>query len=112
MPGSGITTRGIRISSVFHEVRDQANNENGSWDQNSHRFWNQGSPFWVKISDQLRKNIPRYDPVNSQRNRRIVLHARYSWVSKQSTDLRDLWYARIHNNFIRPPSKKLVVLVR
>ena len=26
-------------------------------------FWDQGSTFWVKIWDQLRKNIPRYDPV-------------------------------------------------
>ena len=26
-------------------------------------FWNEGSNFWVKIWDQLRKNIPRYDPV-------------------------------------------------
>ena len=32
-------------------------------DQNSHRFRDQGSNFWVKIWDQLRKNIPRYDPV-------------------------------------------------
>ena len=31
-------------------------------DQNSHRFRDQGSNFWVKIWDQLRKNIPRYDP--------------------------------------------------
>ena len=31
-------------------------------DQNSHRFRDQGSNFWVKVWDQLRKNIPRYDP--------------------------------------------------
>ena len=37
-PGSGITTRGIGISSVFHGIRDQANNKSGFTDQNSHRF--------------------------------------------------------------------------
>ena len=36
--------------------------ESGIRDQNSHRFWDQGSRFWVKIWDQLRQNIPRYDP--------------------------------------------------
>ena len=36
----------------------------GFRDQNSHRFRDQGSNFWVKIWDHLRKNIPRYDPVN------------------------------------------------
>ena len=34
----------------------------GFRDQNSHRFRDQGSNFWVKIWDQLRKNIPHYDP--------------------------------------------------
>ena len=34
----------------------------GFRDQNSHRFRGQGSNFWVKIWDHLRKNIPRYDP--------------------------------------------------
>ena len=34
----------------------------GFRDQNSHRFWVQGSKFGVKIWDQLRKNISRYDP--------------------------------------------------
>ena len=27
-----------------------------------YHFWDRGSKFWVKISDQLRRNIPRYDP--------------------------------------------------
>ena len=34
----------------------------GFRDQNSHRFRDQGSNFWVKIWDHLRKNIPRYEP--------------------------------------------------
>ena len=37
-------------------------NFGGFRDQNSHRFRDQGSNFWVKIWDRLRKNIPRYDP--------------------------------------------------
>ena len=51
-PGCGITTRGIGISSVFHGMRDKANNNNGFRDQNAHRFRDPGSTFWVKISDQ------------------------------------------------------------
>ena len=35
--------RGIRISSVSHGIRDQANNKNGFWDQNSYHFWNQSA---------------------------------------------------------------------
>ena len=35
----------------------------GFRDQKSHRFRDQGSNFWVKIWDHLRKNIPRYDLV-------------------------------------------------
>ena len=50
-------------SAGFHGIRDQANDKNGFRGQNSHRFWDQGSTFWAKIWDQLRKNIPRYDPV-------------------------------------------------
>ena len=42
-------------SAVFHGIRDQANNKNKFRDQNSHRFWDQGSTFWAKIWDQLRK---------------------------------------------------------
>ena len=57
-----MTTRGIGIGSVFHGIREQANNKNGFRDKNSRRFWDQGSTFWVKIWDQLRKNIPCYDP--------------------------------------------------
>ena len=37
--------------------------ETGPGAKNSHRFWDRGSTFWVKIWDKSRKNIPRYDPV-------------------------------------------------
>ena len=47
----------------FHGIRDQADDKSGFRDQNSSRFWDQGSTFWVKIWNQLGKNIPRYDPV-------------------------------------------------
>ena len=43
-------------------IKDQESNCCGFRDQNSHHFWNEGSKFWVKIWDQLRKNILRYDP--------------------------------------------------
>ena len=42
---------------------NQGSNFCGFRDQNSHHFWNEGSNIWVKIWDQLRKNMPRYDPV-------------------------------------------------
>ena len=48
-----------RDQGVLHGIRDQADNKNGFRDQNSHRFWDQGSTFRVKIWDQLRKNILR-----------------------------------------------------
>ena len=67
--GSGITTRGIWISNIFHGMRDQGSNFCGLRDQDSRHFWNQGSKFWVKIWDQLRKNIPRYDPDKEERER-------------------------------------------
>ena len=53
-------------SAVFFmelEIKDQESDCCGFRDQNSHHFWNEGSKCWVKIWDQLRKNIPRYDPV-------------------------------------------------
>lgn len=34
-------------------------------DENYSRFWDQRSKFWVKIWDQLSKNIPRQDPYSS-----------------------------------------------
>ena len=56
--------RGIGISSVFMEsgIRDQGSTFCGFRDRNSHRSWDQGSQFWVKRWDHLRKNIPCYDP--------------------------------------------------
>ena len=36
----------------------------GFMDQNFPRSWDQGSNFWVKIWNQLWKNIPRYDSEN------------------------------------------------
>ena len=45
-------------------MRDQGSNFCGFSDQDSHHFWDRGSKFRVKILDQLRKNMPRYDPVN------------------------------------------------
>ena len=67
---SGIRDHSLRIwnhawdrdQQCFHGIRDQGYNKNGFRDQNSHRFWDQGSILWIKIWDQLRKNIPRYDP--------------------------------------------------
>ena len=46
----------------FSWNQHQGSNFCGFRDQNSHHFWNEGLKFWVKIWDQLRKNIPRYDP--------------------------------------------------
>ena len=37
----------------------------GFRNQNYPRLWDQGSKSWVKIWDQLCKNIPRYDPADS-----------------------------------------------
>ena len=37
-PGSGTRRRKIGVGSVFHGIRDQANNKNGFRDQNAHRF--------------------------------------------------------------------------
>ena len=57
-------------SAVFSwNPRYQANNKNDFRDQNSHRFWDKGSTFWVKVWDQLRKNIRRYDPEERQDRR-------------------------------------------
>ena len=55
-------------------------------DQNSHRFRDQGSNFWVKIWDQLQKNILRYDPDMWELSAHLQLSLSYrlqreAWVS-------------------------------
>ena len=52
-----------RDQRVFHGLKDQASRFCGIRDQNFHHFWDQGLKICVKIRDQRRKNIPRYDPV-------------------------------------------------
>ena len=51
-----------RDQRVFHGLKDQASRFCGIRDQNFHHFWDQGLKICVKIRDQRRKNIPRYDP--------------------------------------------------
>ena len=50
-----------RDQRVFHGLKDQASRFCGIRDQNFHHFWDQGLKICVKIRDQRRKNIPRYD---------------------------------------------------
>ena len=52
-----------RDQRVFHGLKDQASRFCGIRDQNFHHFWDQGLKICVKIRDQRRKNIPRYNPV-------------------------------------------------
>ena len=70
-----------RDQRVFHGLKDQASKFCGIRDQNFHHFWDQGLKICVKIRDQRRKNIPRYDPVNCAI---INLHLSYfvcnSWL--------------------------------
>ena len=103
--GFGITTCGIGISSIFRGIRDQGSHFCGFGDQNSHHFWDQGSKFWVKIWDHLRKNIPRYDPayscesaINSSHNTRKSAHT-VDWSLKLS--LVSLIRADIYINVIK-----------
>ena len=53
-----------RDQRVFHGLKDQASRFCGIRDQNFHHFWDQGLKICVKIRDQRRKNIPRYDPAS------------------------------------------------
>ena len=61
-----------RDQRVFHGLKDQASRFCGIRDQNFHHFWDQGLKICVKIRDQRRKNIPRYDPVKSLSQLRLV----------------------------------------
>ena len=46
----------------FYEIRDQANIKNGLRDQNSHRFWDQGSTFWAKNTGPVTKKYTSLRP--------------------------------------------------
>ena len=94
--------RGIGIGRIFHGIRDQGSNFCGFRDQNSHHFWNEGSIFWVKIWDQLRKNIPRYDPVkrpSSKCNSIIDLKARLCSNGARSPEATNIWFRANEKNY-------------
>ena len=54
-----------RDQRVFHGLKDQASRFCGIRDQNFYHFWDQRLKICIKIRDQRRKNIPRYDPAFS-----------------------------------------------
>ena len=64
-----------RDQRVFHGLKDQASRFCGIRDQNFHHFWDQGLKICVKIRDQRRKNIPRYDP-DQLLHENLLTHAR------------------------------------
>ena len=96
----------INYQVFFYEIEANLRGENlvgwtnfcGFRDQNSHRFRDQGSNFWVKILDQLRKNIPRYDHVkyfiSSERATKKSVHLRVLHILHI---LNILWFTDINS---------------
>ena len=81
--GSGITTRGIGISSVLWNQRSKFATFLGSGIRILNVFGIRDQHFRAEIRDQLWKNIPRYDPEASRVKQANVA----DWINHQGGSL-------------------------